>query len=168
MPDLCNLFNFGNNVDLPPSFTQNEVKLIIACIHLVFYYLTCVFSSSLCSGWVGSLANGLYFLCCPLTSMLLRRLSCRAVILVGVVLYSTGLLTTSFITALEYAYLTFGLLVGIGANFAIYGSNYLLLKWFRERNFIRVNSITSLGTSFGMYTKFSSFPVCFGLTLLCP
>ena len=156
------MLNFGNNVDLPPSFTQNEVKVIIACIHLVFYYLTCVFSSSLCSGWVGSLANGLFFLCCPLTSMLLRRLSCRAVILVGAVLYSTSLLTTSFITALEYAYLTFGLLVGIGANFAKYGSNYLLLKWFRDRNFTRVSSIASLGASFGMYTKFSFFQSVLG------
>ena len=100
-------------------------------------------------GLVGSIANGLTFLVTPLTALLLQRLSCRVVILAGMLLYCAGLFTTSFVTEFGYMYLTFGVLMGIGANFSIYSSNYLILVWFRNANHARAFAMAVTGSSCG-------------------
>ncbi|XP_038057221.1 monocarboxylate transporter 13-like [Patiria miniata] len=100
------------------------------------------------TGWVGSLATTLVF-CSPVSPLLLQRLGPRAVALLGTVVFSAGLVATSFVPALPYAFLTFGVLVGVGGNFLVQSVVLVVFKWFPGRNCSRATSIAWLGTPFG-------------------
>ncbi|XP_022101712.1 monocarboxylate transporter 10-like [Acanthaster planci] len=107
-------------------------------------------SGSAVTGWIGSLSTALSCLCSPLTVLLGRKLSRRAVVSLGVVLFCAGLLTTSFVPAIGYAYLTFGVLCGVGTNLTSHSSIALVLEWFLRKNFSRASVFTVLGSTCGM------------------
>ncbi|XP_022101790.1 monocarboxylate transporter 13-like [Acanthaster planci] len=107
-------------------------------------------SGSAITGWIGSLATALSCLCSPLTVLLERKLSRRAVVSLGLVLFCAGLLTTSFVPAIGYAYLTFSVLAGVGTNLMMHSSSALVLEWFARKNFSRASAFISLGATCGM------------------
>ncbi|XP_038056130.1 monocarboxylate transporter 9-like [Patiria miniata] len=107
-------------------------------------------STAAITGWLGSLSAALARLFSPVTVLLEQRLSKRAVTLIGLVLFCTGLLMTSFVPALGYAYITYGVLSGVGANLTLHSSLELLLEWFAKGNFARASAIALLGSTSGM------------------
>ncbi|XP_038060488.1 monocarboxylate transporter 13-like [Patiria miniata] len=107
-------------------------------------------SAAAITGWLGSLSAALARLFSPVTVLLEQRLSKRAVTLIGLVLYCTGLLTTSFVPALGYAFITYGVLSGVGANLTLHSSLQLLLEWFAKGNFARASAIALLGSTGGL------------------
>ena len=97
------------------------------------------------------MAGSLAYLVSPLTVLLQTKtkLSHRAVVILGAVVFSAGLLATSFVPALGYAYLTFGLLAGIGANFIAHSSMALLLEWFEKKDIARSCPLAVMGSACG-------------------
>ena len=70
------------------------------------------------------------------------------VVLLGAVMYSAGVLATSFVPDLAYAYLTFGVIAGLGANFIFQAGIVLIIAWFTGTS-SRGTSLALLGSSFG-------------------
>ncbi|XP_038057220.1 monocarboxylate transporter 13-like isoform X2 [Patiria miniata] len=132
------------------------VELFIVCgptfnYSIVFVSLQDEFNAGAAlTGWVGSLANAVMGAAAPVSSPLIQRFGPRAVTVTGLVVFSGGLVATSFVPALSYAYLTFGLLVGLGANFVFQSGIELLFNWFPDENCSRAISLALLGTSFSV------------------
>ena len=85
----------------------------------------------------------------PLSALLARKLSKRSVVLLGVSLSGAGTLATSFVPALGYAYLTYGLLVGLGASLVVHTALVLQMDWFQGENYARASSLAQMGASCG-------------------
>ena len=85
------------------------------------------------TAWVGAMAASLNFLCGPLTSILCDRFGCRRVAFVGALLSVAGLFLTSLVTRLQYMYLTYGLLWGVGSSFSFVPSIVILGDYFDKR-----------------------------------
>ncbi|XP_022101709.1 monocarboxylate transporter 13-like [Acanthaster planci] len=117
-------------------------------------------SGSALTGWIGSLAGALSCLCSPFTVLLERKLSKRAVVNLGIVLFCAGLMTTSFVPAVGYAYLTFGVLAGVGSNLMCHSSVALVLDWFVGKNFYRASVFTVLGSTCGMLVFSPVVTIC--------
>ncbi|XP_022089761.1 monocarboxylate transporter 13-like [Acanthaster planci] len=98
------------------------------------------------TGWVGSLALALMF-CNPLSPPLIRLYGPRVVTLAGTVIFTCGLAATSFVPDLAFAFVTFGVLVGVGSNFVYQSGVELVLDWFPYKNCSRATSVALLGTS---------------------
>ncbi|XP_038075529.1 monocarboxylate transporter 13-like [Patiria miniata] len=109
-------------------------------------------SSSALTGWLGSLSLALAGLASPLCSLLTHKLSGRIVTILGVIALCAGLLTTSFVPVptLGYAFFTYSVLTGVGANLTTNASFALLLDWFAKANFSRASALALLGSSCGM------------------
>ena len=104
----------------------------------------------LSKGWLGSFALSLVGLLTPLTVFLEQKFRKRLIALAGVLIFCAGLLMTSFVPALGYAYVTFGVFTGFGANFIMHSTMSLLLDWF-TKEFSRSSAIALLGTAGGIY-----------------
>ncbi|XP_038056502.1 monocarboxylate transporter 14-like [Patiria miniata] len=109
-------------------------------------------SSSALTGWLGSLSIALTCLASPLCSLLTHKLSSQTVAILGVITFCAGLLTTSFVPVptLGYAFFTFSILTGVGANLATNASLALLLDWFAKANFSRASALALMGSTAGM------------------
>ncbi|XP_038057365.1 monocarboxylate transporter 13-like isoform X2 [Patiria miniata] len=101
------------------------------------------------TGWVGSLASALIF-CSPISPVLIKRLGPRVVAMLGATLLTCGLVATSFVPALAYAFLTFGILVGVGGNFIYQSGVKVILDWYPRDNCSRATAGAVLGTSVGI------------------
>ena len=73
----------------------------------------------------------------------------RNVSILGHVVLCVGFLLTSIVPALGYAVFTFGVLVGVGANFIVHATTVVILEWFHGNNFGRANAIAVMGSSIG-------------------
>ncbi|XP_033645243.1 monocarboxylate transporter 13-like [Asterias rubens] len=106
-------------------------------------------SSAVLTGWVGSLANLLIGCGSPISASIITRYGSRMVVVLGAVMYSAGVLATSFVPDLAYAYLTFGVIAGLGANFIFQAGIVLIIAWFTGTS-SRGTSLALLGSSFGV------------------
>ncbi|XP_022088330.1 monocarboxylate transporter 13-like [Acanthaster planci] len=87
-------------------------------------------TSAVLTGWVGSLAAAMLGTMSPFTAILSWKIGNVRVVFLGVILSAAGYLSTSFISSLPQAYLTFGLLTGVGAGFMVCGSASVLMDWY--------------------------------------
>ncbi|XP_038054897.1 monocarboxylate transporter 13-like [Patiria miniata] len=101
------------------------------------------------TGWVGCVAHSLMCLGSIPADALIRRLSPRTVILVGVLLNCGGFFATAFVPSLGYAFLTYGVAVGLGTSFILQAGFTLILLWFPTRYCARASSIIVIGTPCG-------------------
>ncbi|XP_038057312.1 monocarboxylate transporter 13-like [Patiria miniata] len=101
------------------------------------------------TGWLGSLAAALIF-CSPISPVLIKRLGPRVVAMLGAALLSCGLVATSFVPALAYAFLTFGVLVGVGGNFIFQSGVKVIFDWYPRENCSRATAGALLGPSVGI------------------
>ena len=101
------------------------------------------------AGWVGSLAHALMSFGIVPAVALQRWLSPRALALVGVFLNCGGFFATAFVPSLWYAFLTYGLAVGIGMSFILQAGISLCLVWFPSKHSARANALVTLGTPCG-------------------
>ncbi|XP_038056088.1 monocarboxylate transporter 13-like [Patiria miniata] len=107
--------------------------------------------SAVFTGWVGSLGSGVYCAVVPLAAIVATKLGNLRLVLLGTILASAGYLSTSFIPSLEYGYLTFGLLVGLGSSLANCAAGSLLLDWYSgHESSCRATGGALIGTSFGV------------------
>ena len=102
------------------------------------------------SGWPGSIANASAGLLSPVASLLLRVVSHRTLILIGHVVFLSGLMLTSLARNFWYVLLTFGILGGVANDFVLVATNGIVLKWFAAgTSFLRASAVMFLGTSLG-------------------
>ncbi|XP_038059601.1 monocarboxylate transporter 13-like [Patiria miniata] len=108
-------------------------------------------SGAAITGWVGSLASTLLF-CNPISPLLIQRYGPRAVTLLGAVVFTGGLVATSFVPGLPYAIVTYGVLVGVGGNFIVQSVVLVVFNWFPGKNCSRAMSVALLGPPFASLT----------------
>ncbi|XP_078074840.1 monocarboxylate transporter 13 [Mustelus asterias] len=94
--------------------------------------------------WITAITVAVFHVGSPLASALSLLLSHRAVIIIGGILSSLGLLLGSFGFSLLAMYLTTGFLIGLGNGFAWIPSVSLVTQYFRERRPL-ANAIASCG-----------------------
>ncbi|XP_038055947.1 monocarboxylate transporter 9-like [Patiria miniata] len=107
-------------------------------------------SGSTLTGWLGSLSIALLCLLSPVSNLLHPKLSRRAVALVGMTVYCAGLFLTSLVPALGYAFVTYGVLTGVGGNLVVSASIGMTLDWFVTGNYSRAAAIGFTGSTCGM------------------
>ncbi|XP_063446668.1 monocarboxylate transporter 12-like [Mytilus trossulus] len=102
------------------------------------------------TAWVGSVANAMALIFSPLSSALSTRFSCRSMTVVGGVFTSIGWLTTGFMPKIEYMFLTYGLVAGIGKSLANISSIIIVGRWFDKRRSL-VNGLATAGSGVGTF-----------------
>ncbi|WAR07500.1 LOW QUALITY PROTEIN: MOT12-like protein [Mya arenaria] len=98
----------------------------------VIYLLDVFQESSGKTAWVGSMANTMGLLLGPVSSALSSRFFCQTMVVVGGVLTAAGWTLTSLMPRLEYMFLIYGLLAGIGKSLAYTPSIVILGQSFRR------------------------------------
>ncbi|XP_022089966.1 monocarboxylate transporter 9-like [Acanthaster planci] len=117
-----------SSLPLFASIISRYIAGILYNYNVLFVYFEEEFQKgALYTGWVGSLAATLYCVASPLAVVLGSRLGNTRLALVGTLLQAVSYLSTSFISSLDYGFLTFGLLVGLGCNFAYCAAGSALL-----------------------------------------
>ncbi|XP_022088070.1 monocarboxylate transporter 13-like [Acanthaster planci] len=108
-------------------------------------------TSAVSTGWVGSLASAMLCGLSPLTAALGWKIGNGRVVCFGVILTAAGYLATSFISSLAPAYLTYGMITGLGKCFMFCGSTSVLVEWYQGRgDTCRVTGGTVIGSSVGV------------------
>lgn len=97
--------------------------------------------------WVGSLAVGLTFFFGPLGSLLCQTIGCRLTSIIGCLLCAVSLLVTPYSSRLDWMFLSYGCVFGIGS--ALMLSSYFLItaKNFRRWQSLAVGIVTIGGSS---------------------
>ena len=98
------------------------------------------------SAWVGALQISMTFLMSPVVSVLVDLMGIRTTALVGVVIATSGMLASSFVTTIELLYLTYGVLTGLGVSL-IYTPSIIILGHYFKRHLGIVNGIVAFGSS---------------------
>ncbi|KAH3795789.1 hypothetical protein DPMN_149350 [Dreissena polymorpha] len=102
------------------------------------------------TAWVGSMANAMGLLLGPLSSALSSRFSCRTMVVVGGVLTAAGWCITGYMPRIEYMFITYGLLAGVGKSLAYTPSIVMVGTWFNRRRSL-ANGITVSGAGLGTF-----------------
>ncbi|XP_050725876.1 uncharacterized protein LOC127003374 isoform X2 [Eriocheir sinensis] len=102
------------------------------------------------TAWMGSLINAFFMLGGPLSSMFIQSWGCRAALIFGSLLMSTGYLASAFTTSLEALFFTYGVVVACGMNFAYSGQIMALNQYFYKRHSI-ATSMAMLGIGLGIF-----------------
>ncbi|KAJ7377373.1 hypothetical protein OS493_029733 [Desmophyllum pertusum] len=99
--------------------------------------------------WVGSLAIALTFFLGPLGSVLCERIGCRFTAIAGCLICVLSLLLTSYSSSLQWMFVTYSFLYGLGSSLMF--SSYFLVtaKNFRRWQSLAVG-IVSVGGSIGV------------------
>ena len=86
-----------------------------------------------------------------MSSLVLRRVSCRTGSVLGVVMFAVGLAVTSFATELWHTFLTFGILTGSASNLLVVADYTHLGRWFQGRSYAKASALALVGTSAGEF-----------------
>ena len=86
------------------------------------------------------------FLMSPVVSVLVDLMGIRTTALVGVVISTSGMLASSFVTTIELLYLTYGVLTGLGVSL-IYTPSIIILGHYFKRHLGIVNGIVAFGSA---------------------
>ncbi|KAM5257029.1 monocarboxylate transporter 10 [Ctenodactylus gundi] len=98
------------------------------------------------TAWVSSLSMGMIFFCCPIVSVFTDILGCRKTAVVGAAIGFIGLMSSSFVSAVEPLYLTYGIIFACGCSFAYQPSLVILGHYFKKRLGL-VNGVVTAGSS---------------------
>ena len=118
----------------------------ILYVALLNKYATGDPNTSTKTAFVGSLATGLMFSLCHVTSMLCDVIGIRKLSIVGAVTGGCGLIGCAFVNQLEVLYFSYGVLVGIGSAFTYCPATIILGHYF-SRNLGIANGISEFGSS---------------------
>ncbi|XP_072018823.1 monocarboxylate transporter 10-like [Amphiura filiformis] len=106
-------------------------------------------ATSFKTAWVGSVCAGLTFMLSPFASVVTDQLGCRLAGVLGGALATAGLLCSSFVHRVEYMYLTYGLMTGVGFSIAYNPSLFILGLYFKRRLGL-ANGLVTFGS--GIFT----------------
>lgn len=82
------------------------------------------------ASWIPSLCYFLYSFLGPLSSILSVKYSYRFVTILGAGFCSAGMIITRWATSIEYLYLSYGVMVGIGAGLSFPPTVYIVTSYF--------------------------------------
>ncbi|XP_053406500.1 monocarboxylate transporter 12-like [Mercenaria mercenaria] len=102
------------------------------------------------TAWVGSLANAMGLLLGPLSSALSARFSCRKMVIMGGIFTSLGWVSTGFMPRIEYMFISYGLIAGIGKSLSFTPSILIVGQWFDKRRSL-ANGLSVAGAGFGTF-----------------
>ncbi|XP_071941814.1 monocarboxylate transporter 12-like [Antedon mediterranea] len=102
------------------------------------------------TGLAGTIAIGLLSLSSPISFYLMEYFSTRAIVMLGMAMCSAGLFASSFVTSLPYLYFTYGVMYGMGSNFAHVPGLALIIKYFPKKHTVSSTCIAQLGASVGV------------------
>ncbi|XP_067675929.1 monocarboxylate transporter 13-like [Haliotis asinina] len=117
------------------------------------------------TAWIGSIPTGLLSLVAPVTGILTDKYGCRTVTLIGAVIASTGFVISSLATSIDYLYISYGVLVGIGLGLMFLPSKVIVNQYMKKRRSL-ANGICSSGGGAGMMalsTMFQMLHTAYGL-----
>ncbi|XP_070576842.1 monocarboxylate transporter 10-like isoform X2 [Ptychodera flava] len=101
------------------------------------------------TGWIGSVAFGMFFFASPISTGLFKRYGHRKVAIGGVILCSIGMLASSFVPNPSLLFLTYSAIYGVGSNFIDNTSLNLIGEYFPRKNSARATCFATLGWSVG-------------------
>ncbi|XP_071520375.1 uncharacterized protein [Panulirus ornatus] len=102
------------------------------------------------TAWMGSLMNAFFMLGGPISSVFIQRWGCRPSLMFGAVVMMVGYLASAFATSLEMLFVTYGVIVACGMNFAYSGQIIALAQYFEKRQSI-ATSIAMIGIGLGIF-----------------
>ena len=102
------------------------------------------------SAWVSSLGLSLSLFAAPLMGRLAEKFGCRLVVMAGVLLCTVGLVGTSFVQEIEVMFLTYSILVGLGACCARTCCFLIVAKYFNKKRSFAAGAVT-MGPPLGMF-----------------
>ena len=92
------------------------------------------------------MSTGLTFFICIFSSISSDRIGIRPTAVFGAVMGTVGLISSAFVRQLELLYLTYGVILGIGAGF-LYSPSLVILGHYFKRHMGLVNGIVAFGSS---------------------
>ncbi|KAF9934260.1 hypothetical protein FBU30_002678 [Linnemannia zychae] len=98
--------------------------------------------------WVGSIGTAAMFIPGPFVAPLTRRLGLKAVVAIGIVLATLGLILASFYTQLWHLYLTQGFMFGVGGGLVFFSSISVTAQYFEKRRGL-ANGMAVAGSGIG-------------------
>ncbi|XP_071370730.1 monocarboxylate transporter 12-B, partial [Centroberyx affinis] len=109
-------------------------RAVTRCISIFFVEFQAHFGGDYSgTAWIHSLVDCTTMLCAPLGSLVGNRWSCRAAVMLGGLLSSSGLLLSSFTSSLELLYLSMGVLTGLGFALCYTPAIAMVGCYFRRR-----------------------------------
>ena len=84
----------------------------------------------------------------PLTAALCTKIGCRAVTVLGALMFGLGLFLSSYVTAVYQLFLTYSVLFGVGSSCCYYTSVLILSEYFSKR-LVFANGIGLSGCGIG-------------------
>ena len=120
-----------------------------ATLRLMSFLLLLFFFFLKFSVWVGSLAPALTFFLGPLGSLLCETIGCRFTAISGCLICAVSLVVTSYSSSLQWMFVTYSCLFGLGSSFMF--TSYLLItaKNFRKWQSLAVG-IVAVGGGIGV------------------
>ncbi|XP_029926891.1 monocarboxylate transporter 12-B-like [Myripristis murdjan] len=126
-------------------------RAVTRCISIFFVEFQLHFERDYSTtAWIHSLVDCTTMLCAPLGSLIGNRLSCRATVILGGLLSSTGLVLSSFTSSLECLYIFLGILTGLGFALSYTPAIAMVGKYFNERKALAYG-IAMSGTGIGTF-----------------
>ncbi|KAG0006289.1 hypothetical protein BGZ80_005323 [Entomortierella chlamydospora] len=98
--------------------------------------------------WVGSIGTASMFILGPFVAPMTQLLGLRAVVAIGIVVSSLGLISASFATQLWQLYITQGFLFGCGVGLVLFSSLSVVSQYFEKRRGL-ANGIAVAGSGIG-------------------
>ncbi|KAG0327444.1 hypothetical protein BG000_000961 [Podila horticola] len=98
--------------------------------------------------WVGSIGTAAMFISGPFVAPMTRFLGLRAVVAIGILVCSAGLIAASFATELWHLYLSQGFLFGAGGGLVFFSSISVTAQYFEKRRGL-ANGIAVAGSGIG-------------------
>ncbi|KAF9356473.1 hypothetical protein BGX26_005206 [Mortierella sp. AD094] len=98
--------------------------------------------------WVGSIGTASMYVLGPFVAPMTQLLGLRAVVAIGIVVSSLGLISASFATQLWHLYITQGLLFGCGVGLVLFSSLSVVSQYFEKRRGL-ANGIAVAGSGVG-------------------
>lgn len=114
------------------------------------------------TAWAGSINIGLMFLSGPMAATLCAWLDFRLAVLLGSILASLGLLVSSFVPNIDYLYITYGVISGIGFGI-VYTLCMVFPAFYFNKHRVLALGVTSAGAGVGNLV----FPPLLQLMLDC-
>jgi len=100
------------------------------------------------TAWIGSLFMAIPLLSGPVMSAFVDRYGCRPMTIVGGLISGIGFVLAVFGNSVEYEYVTFGVIAGIGLGLCYVTSVVSVCQWFEKRRAL-ATGIAACGTGFG-------------------
>ncbi|KAK3104783.1 hypothetical protein FSP39_009996 [Pinctada imbricata] len=102
------------------------------------------------TAWVSGIFLGLYSFCGFISAMIVNKWSCRVATMTGGVLMTAGFIITAFVDNLNYVFVSFGLLSGLGAGLS-YSAGVVVVGYSFKRHMGVATGFAVSGIGVGMF-----------------